>query len=185
MSPSQVQLSGPILLKPCPTYLRYPYFFNNYISNKFHLNFNTEYLVVENKCKLTYTGDSSQLNFKEHVSYIRSKLVPRIKVLDKLKHILNRQTQLTPNKTLLGPLFDYCGVVYNGIGQAKSQTLQKLQNSALRRILNCNSRTPTVEMHARLNLDTLDIRRFKHVNTQTYKCLHDLAPPQISTLVHV
>ncbi len=120
-----------------------------------------------------------------HVSYLRSELIKCLKMLDKLKHILNRQTKLMLYKNLLGPLFDYWDVIYDGIGQRESQPLQKLQNSALRRILNCNSRIPVAEMHARLNLDTLEVRRYKHINTQTYRCLYNLAPPKVSALINI
>ena len=67
----------------------------------------------------------SQLNFKEHISYIRAKIVPQLKMLDKLKHILNCKTKVNLYKTLLCPLFDYCDIVYEGICLVEVNTLQK------------------------------------------------------------
>ena len=123
------------------------------------------------------------LNFKEHISYMGSKIVPRLKMLDKLKHILSRNVKLTLYKTLIAPMFDYGDILYAGIGQADSHSLQKLQNSGLRRILNCEPRTHIIDMHTTLKLDELDVRRNKHIDCQVYRCLHGLAPQGICAMI--
>ena len=123
------------------------------------------------------------LSFKDHVSYVPSKVVPRLKMLDKLRHVLTKATKLTLYKTLIIPLFDYGHILYEGISQIDSSSLQKLQNSGLRRILNCDPRTHIVEMHQNLNLDELNVRRRKHLNCQVYKYIHDLSPVNVCNLI--
>ena len=125
------------------------------------------------------------LTFKEHVSYIRSKVVPRLKMLDRLRHILNKHTKITLYKTLIAPLFDYGDVIYEGISQVDSASLQKLQNSGLRRVLNCDIRTHIDEMHRTLNIDELSVRRKKHVNCQVFKCINQLTPRNVSDMINV
>ena len=104
-------------------------------------------------------------------------------MLDRLRHILNKNTKITLYKTLIAPLFDYGDVVYDGISQLDSASLQKLQNSGLRRVLNCDARTHIEDMHKALDLDELIVRRKKHVNCQVYKCINQLAPNNVCDMI--
>ena len=141
--------------------------------------------TVEQVQKFKYLGMilDPLLNFKEHVSYMRSKIVPRLKMMDKLKHVLSRNVKLTLYKTLISPMFDYGDIIYAGLNQLESQSLQKLQNSGLRRILNCDPRTHIKDMHATLKLDELEVRRHKHIDCQVFRCLNGLAPPNVCELI--
>ena len=58
-------------------------------------------------------------------------------------------------------------------------TLQLLQNSAARKILSAPKLTPTIYLHKELELDSLHVRRLKHVCVMTYKILNNLAPKQL------
>ena len=40
-------------------------------------------------------------------------------------------------------------------------------------------------MHQNLNLDELYIRRRKHLNSQVYKCIHDLSPANVCNSIKV
>ena len=82
-----------------------------------------------------------KLRFNEHVSYIRSKVIPRLNMLEKWCHTPGRNAKLTFHKTLVCPLFDYADVIYNWLSQLDVHLLQKPQNSALRLILNCDKNT--------------------------------------------
>ena len=89
---------------------------------------------IEQANKFKYLGIilDPMLTFKDHIAYVRSKVVPRLKMLDKLRHVLTKGIKLTLFKMLIMPLFDYGDIIYDGISQADSFSLQKLQNSGLR-----------------------------------------------------
>ena len=57
--------------------------------------------------------------------------------------------------------------------------LQRLQNSALRIILNEGRLTPTDTMHKTLNIINLDTRRKHHICHQMYKGVNNLSPAYI------
>ncbi len=149
------------------------------------LDLRVEDSQIEHVDKFKYLGMilDPLLSFKDHVSYVRSKVVPRLKMLDKLRHVLTKATKLTLFKTLITPLFDYGDILYEGLSQVDSSSLQKLQNSGLRRILNCDPWAHIIDMHQSLNLDELIVRRRKHLNSQVYKCIHELALTAICDII--
>ena len=74
---------------------------------------------------------------------------------------------------------DYGDVVYDTISAKDNQSLQRLQNCALKIVLQAPKRTPTSEIHKELNMNYVADRRHQHTLTQVYKCLHGLAPRKI------
>ena len=56
-----------------------------------------------------------KLKVTDHVSYTRTKVIPRIKMLSKYHSILNRHTKLILYKTFIVTLFDYANFVYYGL----------------------------------------------------------------------
>ena len=68
---------------------------------------------------------------------------------------------------------------YDGLSQYNQYTLQRLQDSAARRILKVPLLTPSIDTHQQLNMERLDRRRFKHMSSMLYKILHDLAPNKL------
>ena len=65
---------------------------------------------------------------ESHVKYLKSKLYAKIKLLGRVRTLLNRSTAMTIYKTLILPVLDYCDHVYFGISSQDREALQKLQN---------------------------------------------------------
>ena len=129
--------------------------------------------VLEQVDRFKYLGIilDPNLNFEAHVRYLKSKLFAKIKLLGRVRRLLDRNTALTIYKTLILPVLDYCDHVYYGISSQNKEMLQRLQNCAFRSILNVDSYTHTNDTHNTLNMDRLDDRRTKHVAVQMYKFL--------------
>ena len=90
------------------------------------------------KCtKYKYLGImlDSRLTFEEHVNYIKSKTIGKIRLLGRIRHIIDRDTALLLYKTLIVPIYDYCDHIYFPISVNNADSLQKLQNIALRSIV--------------------------------------------------
>ena len=112
---------------------------------------------------------NSHLSFKEHVCYVKQKSFSKIKLLGRLKWVLDRDTLLSLYKTLILPIIDYGDFIYHGISQHDADCLQKLQNSACRSILIADMYTTVQNMHEELNLKMLQQRRCQHIVTQIFR----------------
>ena len=42
-----------------------------------------------------------KLSFSDHINYTKTKAIPRLRMLDKYRHVMNRSTKLTLYKTLI------------------------------------------------------------------------------------
>ncbi len=78
------------------------------------------------------------------------------------------------------PIFDYSDCIYDCLTQYDVHQLQKLQNCAMRNILQCDSREHISDMHSELNLLPLEKRRKFHCLNETYKIMHSLSPKYLS-----
>ena len=139
----------------------------------------SEDMVLEHVNKFKYLGIwlDSDLNFGEHMTYLKSKLYAKIKLLGRVRMLLDHKTALTIYKTLILPVLDYCHFIYYGILARDQETLQRLQNCAFRAILQVDKYTHTLDTHTFLNMDTLDKHWKKHVSVQVYKYLNCPGPP--------
>ncbi len=68
-------------------------------------------LEVVNVYKYLGVKLDSRLSFAEHISYVQSKTIPKIRVLGGIRPLLDKETALMLYKTLVLPLFDY-GISY-------------------------------------------------------------------------
>ena len=125
----------------------------------------------------------SQLKFDEHVSYVKQKTFTKIKLLGRLKWVLDRETLLLLYKTLILPIIDYGDMAYHGLNQQDAHCLQKLQNIACRAILRADMRTHIDEMHGELQVSTLYQRRCQHIVTLVFKFLNGMGPTSCCNLL--
>ena len=84
-------------------------------------------------------------------------------VLRKIRKFLTEKLSLMLYKSLTLPLFDYVDVVYMTATKEQLNRLQLIQNQSCRIILRAHKRTHIKDMHAALNLQTLDVRRDNHL----------------------
>ena len=93
--------------------------------------------VIDRAKNFKYLGVKldPQLNFSDHTRYLKSQTIGRIKMLGRVANVLDIGTSTMLYETLILPLFDYCDVVYGGLNQKDSMTLQKLQNFSLKSML--------------------------------------------------
>ena len=100
----------------------------------------------------------SSLTFNDHLQYLEGKLYSKIKLLGRVRWLLDRSTTLTVYKTLMLHIIDYGVYIYLGTSAKNRETLQKLPNYAFRLILNTDKYGCTKDRHASLNMDMLDSR---------------------------
>ena len=138
--------------------------------------------TIERVTKYKYLGFilDEKLKFDEHAKYTRGKVVPRLKMLGNLTNVLSKNIKLILYKTLIAPLLDYGDIIYDGLTVKDSHMLQRLQNSALRIILNKDRETHIADLHNEANVLMLTTRRKHHLCHQVYKGLNGMAPMHLS-----
>ena len=122
-----------------------------------------------------------ELKFNEHTSYLKHKLIGRTKMLGKLRPLVGQEISLCLYKTLILPVLDYVDVVYDCLSVKDNAQLQRVQNYALRVILQCGGEVSTAVMHQLLNMQMLCDKRHCHTITYVYKCRHGLAPERVAS----
>ena len=94
----------------------------------------------------------SHLTFEEHVNYMKSKTIGKIKLLGRIRHIINRETAVMLYKTSILPIYDYCDYLYYPLGTTTCDSLQVLKNTALRNIIRAETRTATDILHTQVQM---------------------------------
>ena len=115
----------------------------------------------------------SNISWTGHTEYLCKKASSRIGILKRTMPFLTLQSAQTVYRTIIEPLFDYCGVVWDTCGDISASKLQRLQNRAGRIILSTDIHTPSVTVRTKLKWATLQQRRKYHKATLMYKCLNN------------
>ena len=85
-------------------------------------------------------------------------------------------TLTTLYNSLLQPLFDYCGIVWNNINITQNDRLQKLRNRAARVIKKSPFEIRSHDILTTLGWDNIAVRRSKHILIMMHKIMHNRAP---------
>ena len=118
------------------------------------------------------------MNFSNHVTYLKKKLISRLKMLGKLRPSVGGEVSLQLHMSLILPVIDYGDVIYNCLSVKDSKRLQTIQNCTLRIVKKADRMTPNAGLHRATNSYLTD-RRHYHVCNQMYKIVNGLAPPVI------
>ena len=124
----------------------------------------------------------SRLTFTQHVEKIRRKAFPKIRTLGTIRSFVSKETSVYLYKSLVLSQIDYADILYDGLNQTQGQYLQRLQNTGLRTVLNCDPRTPIDELHKRAGIKTLKERRRDHVCQYVYRGIHGLSTPRMNEM---
>lgn len=170
--------------------------------NKLKLNTNkTEYmaiskkkLIIDQNCiiigneaikrveHVKYLGFylDENLNFNKQIDVLRKKLASKINFMKRISKKLTFDTKKTIYNAIIAPHFEYCSTLYINCNKEQIDTLQKLQNRAMRIILNCEFRTHINDM-----LETLDwlniTQKIKHnIIMYVFKMKNEQTPQYLS-----
>ena len=104
------------------------------------------------------------LNWKPHITEVRRKALAAIATSRRARGYLPVQTRKLLYNTLVLPHMDYCSVVWHSIGTTLSQSIESVQNYAMRVVLDKPPRTPSAPLREFLGWHTLHQRR--HSNAE-------------------
>lgn len=120
------------------------------------------------------------LTWSTYIDKLCKNVSRRLSLLSRVRRFIDIKTLNLLYNALVLPKFDYCDVVWSNCNQTMSQKLQRLQNRAGRIITGTKLREfSSAKIRKRLKWTELSARRDFHLSLFTFKCLNDLAPPQL------
>ena len=119
------------------------------------------------------------LSWNNHVSYVASRVYPKLKLLSRTSSFLSPEILLKIYKTQFYlSIRDYGCIVWGFCSKKNSDFLERLQNKAMQIILRTNHLACTQSMRERLGLLTLSNRR-RYLRLQlVYKIVNDYHCPR-------
>ena len=120
------------------------------------------------------------LNYYEQMNSLIVKLNRSVGILKRVSPFIPRKSRITMYNTLVLPHLDYCSTVWGVVPKMYLDRLQRIQNRAMRVILNCPARTHINTMLQ--DLKWMSVRQRNHFNlcVLMWKALHGLTPPYMS-----
>lgn len=143
------------------------------------ISFMNAFIPFSKSCSYLGVVLSDDLKFGEHIRHICVRVNKELYVLKVLSQNIPREVHLLTRlyKAIILPHFEYGCIVFAGIGQVLSETLERLQRRAIRLILRIPVREPVPEeAYSTLSLDKLRFRRNFGVACLSYKLLNNNAP---------
>jgi hypothetical protein len=117
------------------------------------------------------------LTWNEHVDSVTSKIKPKLGALARLSKILPQPQLHTIYMTTIQPCIDYGLIIWGHHSQFNLNVVQKFQNRAARLVTrNFDYSTPSSQIIASLNWQTVSQRLFYFTNLFMFKCIHGLTP---------
>ena len=110
----------------------------------------------------------SRLTFEMHANECLRLVSHKIFLLTKIRKYIDKKQALTIYKSKIMPYFDYGDIFLLGVQVKTRDMLQKLQNRALRLVLNRDSRHNVWELHHEALTPMLDKRRECHLLNYMY-----------------
>ena len=114
---------------------------------------------------------------------MKEKTFTKIKLLGRLKWVLDRETLLLLYNTLILPIINYGDFIYHNMSQQDCYSLQKLQNTACHAILRADIRTAISDMHDDLEIDMLYQRHCQHIAIRVYQFVNGLGPTSCNEMM--
>ena len=125
------------------------------------------------------------LSWKQHIDFVRAKCYMSLRTLKRYCCHLPKNLKKRIYQALILPNLDYCCVLWMECGKVLQQKVERIQNSAMRFIMDKPLRTSVECMRKDLVLLSLVDRREMFRVIFVYRCMSDLAPPAFSNLFHL
>lgn len=134
--------------------------------------------VIEKVTKIKYLGIilDSKLSFEEQTLICAKKAASKVNFLSRISNKLTVDTKKLVYNSIILPQFDYCSTIYFTCNKEQIGMLQKIQNRALRIILNCVYLTSRELMLKTIHFMSIAQRIKFNVLVMIYKMINELLP---------
>ena len=138
---------------------------------------------IEQVSSLKYLGViiDENLKYKEYMDALIGKLNRSIGIVRRASRYVDQITRVTLYNTLVLPHIDYCSTVWGkSICKKDLSRLQRIQNSAMRIILECHYRTHICDMLKTLKWLSVEQRLDYNICCQMWKIVNKQAPSYLN-----
>ena len=118
------------------------------------------------------------LSWSTHIEYIANKISKSLGILNKVKHVLNKETLLMLYYSLVYPYLTYCILVWGNTFPTHLQRLSVLQKKAIRVINHSAYNAHTDSIFAELGIMRFTDLYVLSVCIFVYKCIRGIYPTQ-------
>ena len=126
-----------------------------------------------------------KLTWQSHVHSLRKKALAMISTISRVKSCLLVRVRQPLYKTLVLPQLDYCSAVWHTNCNALSTKIERLQNYAMRIILDEPQRTPSVALRVKLGGTSLHRRCLTSLLCTLHRCVLRHAPEELINLFKI
>ena len=142
-------------------------------------------LPISNTVKLLGVHLDSELNFDHHISSTVSSVNLILRNLRSIRKFLTKRTSENLVHCIITNKLDVCNSLYLGINRYNMEKLQRMQNNALRFVLNLN-RYDDISHHLNeAHWLTVEKRVYFKYLVLIWKCLNNKAPDGLSAKIKI
>lgn len=149
-------------------------------ANKINISINNEQIEQVNSFRYLGVTLDPQLNFDLHCDGVRNVMARKVNFLFRLDNKISSFAKLTIYKSVIAPTIDYCGTLLYFVKNEAVNSLQKIQNRAMRAILQCNKKTPINKMLEALSLMSIKQRINYNMLVFVFKLSNNLVPEYLT-----
>ena len=150
------------------------------------LNLKLNGYEIEQTNSLKYLGIQIDCNLRydEYVNILVKKINRATGVLRRASRFVNQATRITLYNTLILPHLDYCSTIWgNNISKSDIKRLQRLQNCAMRIILECDRLSCTKTMLDTLKWLSVEQRLLYNTGVLIWKMSNNETPSYLSDII--
>ena len=140
-------------------------------------------VTIERKSHVKLLGVTidEKLTFDSHVQNICKKASKQVNILYRFKKIFTREEKAAVYRSFVLANFNYCPIVWNFCGQTQIKQMERIQERALRFLLNDFNSNYDQLLEA-AGYESLHLRRLKAIACEVFKSLHALNPSYMMDL---
>ena len=121
----------------------------------------------------------SALNLRTHIDNVSSHCYSLLRNIGRIKGFLSQKQLEMLIHAVISSRIDYCNSIFFGIDKYLIETLQKVQNAALRMIYGLKKRTHLSEYYDKLHWLKVEQRIYYKIILTVFKCINDIAPIEL------
>jgi hypothetical protein len=147
------------------------------------LNSSSSLIPLSHSTKLLGAHVDDTLSFNLHISKTVSSSLIILKNVRSIRKLLTSDAAATLIHSIITSKLDQCNSLLYGTTLNNIQKLQRIQNFALRTVLNLRSHSHITQHYLELHWLTIDQRIHFKTLTIIFKCIHSMAPSPLAVKI--
>ncbi|CAB4007131.1 Hypothetical predicted protein, partial [Paramuricea clavata] len=133
--------------------------------------------------KLLGVHMDDSLTWNTHISHVIKKYNNKLELVKRAKPYLTPKLLLLLYNSIAKPTLEYCCSVWGNCSTDALGRVTSAQKRAARILLNADYTIPSITLFKEINLIPIHDTICHRILLQTFKCIHNISPPCLSTLM--